>query len=124
MSSRSTCATRMPAATKPGRSSPTTCVSVPRSFGMRRMALVLCAVVATAFAAVPVQAAPAVAARVPLPIDRLHFGLGNEPGEQTWFVNSGVPWAYRYTYLAGGINNGGAAGDACGANNGWQSWNS
>ncbi len=67
----------------------------------------------------------ATATRTPLPTDRLHFGLANAPGSDlNWFVASGVPWRYRYQYLAGGINVGGAAGDPCGANNGWQTWNS
>lgn len=61
---------------------------------------------------------------MPLPTDRLHFGLGNDPRGQTWFQQSGVPWRYRYTYLAGGINTGGTPGDPCGANAGWQTWNS
>ncbi len=65
------------------------------------------------------------ATRTPLPSDRLHFGLASSPGSDlNWFIASGVPWRYRYQYLAGGINVGGAAGDPCGANNGWQTWNS
>jgi len=68
------------------------------------------------FTLAPASAAPtiapaAAAARTPLPTDRLHFGLGNDPGQQQWFVDSGVPWRYRYTYLAGGINNGTTTGD-------------
>jgi hypothetical protein len=83
------------------------------------------AAVVAAAAAVSAHA-PAVSAatRASLPNDRLHFGLGNDPGGQSWFSASHVPWRYRYTYLAGGINLGGAAADPCGANNGWQTWNS
>ena len=72
----------------------------------------------------PITAAPMVNARVPLPTDRLHFGLGNDPGQESWFTTSGVPWRYRYAYLAGGINNAGGTTDPCGANGGWQTWNS
>ena len=76
--------------------------------------------------ATPVTALAPAAARTPLPTDRLHIGLGNDPGGQSWFASSGVPWRYRYTYLAGGINTGASAnGDPnCGANAGWQTWNS
>jgi hypothetical protein len=82
-------------------------------------------VVAT-LAPAPAQAATAaLVARSPLPSDRLHFGLANGPGtELNWLAASGVPWRYRYQYLAGGINNGGMPGDPCGANSGWQTWNS
>jgi hypothetical protein len=73
----------------------------------------------------PAQAAPA-AARTSLPSDRLHFGLANGPGtELNWMVATGIPWRYRYQYLAGGINTGGGSTDPnCGANAGWQTWNS
>ena len=54
--------------------------------------------------------APALA----LPQDRLHFGLANNPGDLGWMTGSGVPWRYRYVYLAGGVN----------TPNPWQSWNS
>ncbi len=61
---------------------------------------------AIASSVVLVSPAPARAAsRVPLPTDRLHFGLGNDRGHESWFTASGVPWRYRYTYLAGGVNN-------------------
>ena len=43
----------------------------------------------------------------------LNFGLGNDPGDLSWMTSSGVPWKYRYTYLAGGVNTG----------NGWETWN-
>ena len=73
------------------------------------------------------QAAPqavTAAARVALPSDRLHFGLANSPGTDfNWLVSSGVPWHYRYQYLAGGVNNGGGSSDPCGPNGGWQTWN-
>src|SRR5207248_3007223 len=89
--------------------------------------VVLVVTTVAAFVATPVaRAAPAAAAvtRASLPSDRLHFGLGNDPGQQTWFVQSGVPWRYRYTYLAGGINNANGSTDPCAANSGWQTWNS
>ena len=73
----------------------------------------------------PAQAVPQAAARTPLPSDRLHFGLANSPGtDLDWLAASGTPWRYRYQYLAGGVNTGGAAGDPCGANAGWQTWDS
>jgi hypothetical protein len=49
-----------------------------------------------------------------LPQDRLHFGLANQPADQSWMTSSGVPWRYRYQYLSGGVNT--AAG--------WETWNS
>jgi hypothetical protein len=49
-----------------------------------------------------------------LPQDRLHFGLTNGPGDLGWMTSSGVPWRYRYVYLAGGVNTA----------NPWQNWNS
>ncbi|TMC11830.1 MAG: fibronectin type III domain-containing protein [Chloroflexi bacterium] len=60
-------------------------------------------------------AARAAAARTPspLPHDRLHFGLSNEPGDFGWLQASGVPFRYRYTYLSGGVN----------TNQGWETWN-
>ncbi|MBI2933589.1 MAG: hypothetical protein HYY16_18255 [Planctomycetes bacterium] len=42
------------------------------------------------------------------------LGLSSQPGDQTWMAGSGVPWNYRYQYLAGGVNTGG----------GWSTWNS
>ncbi|TMF20201.1 MAG: hypothetical protein E6I36_10875 [Chloroflexi bacterium] len=60
-----------------------------------------------------------------MPSDRLHFGISNELGtDLDWLVASGVPFKYRYQYLAGGINLGGTLGDPCGANSGWQTWDS
>src|SRR5260370_1568482 len=44
----------------------------------------------------------------------LNFGLGNGPGDLGWMTSSGVPWRYRYAYLAGGVNTG----------HGWETWNS
>src|SRR5260370_42220796 len=68
------------------------------------------------------QAVPA-AARVALPSDRLHFGLANSPGTDfNWLVSSGVPWHYRYQYLAGGVNNGGGSTDPCGPNGRGPTW--
>jgi len=49
-----------------------------------------------------------------LPHDKLHFGLANEPTDLSWMTSSGVPWRYRYQYLAGGVNTG----------SGWETWNS
>jgi hypothetical protein len=42
-----------------------------------------------------------------LPSGRLHFGLANGPDSLNWMTTSGVPWRYRYQYLAGGVNTGG-----------------
>jgi hypothetical protein len=74
---------------------------------------------------VPTPAAHFVA-RGTLPADRLHFGLANGPGaELDWMTASGIPWHYRYQYLAGGINTGPTTGDpSCGPNAGWQTWDS
>ena len=44
--------------------------------------------------------------------DRLAFGLRNDPPDLEWMTASGVPWAARYTYLAGGVNTG----------KGWATW--
>src|SRR6266851_2113027 len=49
-----------------------------------------------------------------IPSTRLEFGLANGPSDLSWMTSSGVPWKYRYTYLAGGVNTGG----------GWETWNS
>ena len=49
-----------------------------------------------------------------IPSDRLHFGLGNSPADLGWMTSSGVPWKYRYQYLAGGVN----------THTGWETWNS
>src|SRR6266851_3340992 len=101
-----------------------------REPGLPAVRTALAATLATLALLMPLaaQAAPqavTAAARVALPSDRLHFGLANSPGTDfNWLVSSGVPWHYRYQYLAGGINTGGVAGDPCGANAGWQTWNS
>src|SRR5258706_13755882 len=58
--------------------------------------------------AMPVHAAVV----APLPETRLEFGLGNGPSDRTWMTASGVPWKYRYQYLAGGVN----------PPNPWQTW--
>ena len=68
------------------------------------------AVLLTLYTGAPASAA----APAPLPQDRLHFGLANGPGDVTWMTTSGVPWRYRYQYLAGGVN----------TSNPWQNWNS
>src|SRR5438445_13537460 len=34
------------------------------------------------------------------------FGLANQPSEIGWMTSSGVPWANRYQYLAGGVHTG------------------
>jgi hypothetical protein len=57
---------------------------------------------------------PWLAAALALPADRLHFGLTNSPSDLGWMTSSGVPWRYRYVYLAGGVN----------TSNPWQNWNS
>src|SRR5215472_3854594 len=44
-----------------------------------------------------------------------HFGFGLEAGQgDAWMPQSGIPWDYRYQYLAGGVNTG----------HGWETWNS
>ena len=58
-----------------------------------------------------VPASPRVQAAAPtLPSDRLHFGLSNF--DAGWMNASGVPWKYRYQYLAGGVYSS------------WTAWNS
>jgi len=49
-----------------------------------------------------------------IPSTRLEFGLANGPSDLSWMTTSGVPWKYRYTYLAGGVN----------TLSGWETWNS
>ncbi len=49
-----------------------------------------------------------------IPSTRLEFGIASQPSDLSWMASSGVPWKYRYTYLAGGVNTG----------NGWETWNS
>ena len=43
---------------------------------------------------------------------RLAFGVRNDPADLDWMTESGIPWAARYTYLAGGVNTGA----------GWSTW--
>lgn len=57
--------------------------------------------------------ARALAAVPPLP-PGLNFGLANGPADLGWMTASGVPWKFRYQYLAGGVNTG----------TGWETWNS
>jgi hypothetical protein len=48
-----------------------------------------------------------VAARAPLPSDRLHFGLQSDEATQlTWLKTTNVPVKYRYQYLVDGVNTG------------------
>jgi hypothetical protein len=75
-----------------------------------RRALTCCLALAALLAA---TAPPRVAlAAAPLPADRLQFGVSSEPGDLGWMTGSGVPWRYRYQYLAGGVNTG----------HGWETW--
>jgi hypothetical protein len=63
--------------------------------------------------ALPAFAAnPPLRAVNPLPAG-LNFGLANGPGDIGWMTSSGVPWKFRYQYLAGGVNTG----------TGWETWN-
>ena len=77
----------------------------------RIFALLALAVAFASFNAAPAHAARASAAA--LPQDRLHFGLANDPSNLGGMTSSGVPWRYRYVYLAGGVN----------TSNPWQNWN-
>jgi hypothetical protein len=56
--------------------------------------------------------APRLAATPVLP-SGFSFGLANGPSDIGWMTASGVPWGYRYQYLAGGVNTG----------TGWETWN-
>src|ERR1019366_9976545 len=47
-----------------------------------------------------------------LPPDRLQFGLASGPSDLSWMTGSGVPWAYRYQYISGGVNTSGN----------WETW--
>jgi hypothetical protein len=43
-----------------------------------------------------------------------HFGFGIEVGQgDTWMPESGIPWDFRWQYLAGGVN----------TDQGWETWN-
>jgi hypothetical protein len=56
---------------------------------------------AAAVTTAAIQPAKAAAA---LPSGQLHFGLANDSADLGWMTSSGVPWRYRYQYLAGGVN--------------------
>jgi hypothetical protein len=47
-----------------------------------------------------------------LPAGSLQFGLANDPSDLSWMTSSGVPWAYRYQYISGGVNTSGN----------WETW--
>jgi hypothetical protein len=61
---------------------------------------------------VPGSRLPAVSSGLSTQGRRLDFGLASEPDQLGWMTSSGVAWKYRYTYIAGGVNN---------ANN-WLTW--
>lgn len=73
---------------------------------MRRLTITVLAAALLAASAVPATPARIVHAAPPaLPADRLHFGITSHGGaELDWFKATGVPWRYRYLYLAGGVN--------------------
>ena len=73
--------------------------------------LALCLVLAAASVVIE-PATKAQAAPPPLPAG-LNFGLANGPSDLSWMTTSGVPWVFRYQYLAGGVNTG----------KGWETWN-
>src|SRR5437879_4025297 len=60
----------------------------------------------------PVRAAAVAPATRGLSTARLELGLGSGPDQLAWMKGSGVPWKYRYQYLAGGVNTQG----------GWTHW--
>jgi hypothetical protein len=62
--------------------------------------------------ALPGRAIGTHSAAAQLPAGRLEFGLANGPTDLSWMTSSGVPWKYRYQYLAGGVNTA----------NPWQTW--
>ncbi|HEV7677696.1 MAG TPA: hypothetical protein VGQ42_03925 [Candidatus Dormibacteraeota bacterium] len=73
----------------------------------------IAAVLAAGFAGVvPSAAAPGGAARLATDTGRVEFGLTSNPSDLGWMTGSGVPWRYRYQYLAGGVNTG----------TGWETW--
>jgi len=66
---------------------------------------------------VPAIVQPAtVAAASSVDTGQLEFGLSNQPTDLTWMSGSGVPWKFRYQYLAGGVNTPFGSG--------WKDWNS
>lgn len=69
-----------------------------------------CALVATSGVVAVAGARAQVVARAALPSTRLEFGLSNL--DSTWMTSSGVPWRYRFQYLAGGVN----------TSNNWLTW--
>jgi hypothetical protein len=62
----------------------------------------------------PVLAAGTPRFAMPLLPSGFNFGLASQPTDLGWMTSSGVPWTYRYQYLAGGVNTG----------TGWETWNS
>src|SRR6267143_1938448 len=76
------------------------------SVGTRELIRVRAAALALVLAAASIVAQPstqAQAAPPPLPAG-LNFGLANGPTDLTWMTASGVPWVFRYQYLAGGAS--------------------
>ena len=71
----------------------------------RRAALAAVVVVLLGSTSVPRIGSAALASATSLPATRLEFGLSNL--DSTWMTSSGVPWRYRYQYLAGGVNTSG-----------------
>ena len=74
---------------------------------MRHLVLALClAILAGACEPLDRAPTPSIAATPATFVfgDHLAFGLRNDPADLGWMVASGVPWAARYTYLAGGVN--------------------
>ena len=79
---------------------------------LRRRSLLLCAaVLAVAVLGVP-RASRAALAAASLDTGRVELGVSSQPTELSWMTSSGVPWRYRYQYLAGGVNSG----------SGWETW--
>jgi len=79
---------------------------------MRFFAWLPVVALAATLSTLPVSGAAAVQAASPLPSTRLEFGLANGPAALGWMTGSGVPWKYRYQYLAGGVNTA----------NPWETW--
>jgi len=64
-------------------------------------------------AAMSLAAAPAQAQSLPPGLPG-HFAFGVSAGQgDRWPTDTGIPWDYRYQYLAGGVNTG----------QGWENWN-
>ena len=66
--------------------------------------ILLAAIAATLLVLPQARSSSVHAAAPPLPASRLEFGLANGPSDLGWMTSSGVPWKYRYQYLAGGVN--------------------